>query len=73
MAAPFDQKRILVLKEQQYRYKIALSELAGSESEAHEGNYAKAIRKVRNWITAPGVSKQTGAAKVLGEYEDFRG
>lgn len=30
--SPFDQKKILVLEEQQYRYQIALSDLAGSSS-----------------------------------------
>ncbi len=68
----FRSKKILVLEEQRYRYQIALSDLAGSEIEAHEGHYANAIRKVRNWITTLGACEQIGA-KVLGEYEDFRG
>ena len=72
-SSPFDQKKILVLEEQQYRYQITLSDLAGSDIEAHEGDYTKAIRKVRNWITTLGVPNQLGASKVLREYEDFRG
>ena len=71
--SPLDQKRILVLEEQKYRYQIALSDLAGSDIEAHEGDYAKAVRKVCNWITTFGASEQMGATKVLSEYEDFRG
>ena len=71
--SPFDQKKILVLEEQKYRYQIALSDLAGSDIEAHEGDYAKAIRKVRNWVTTLGVRQQIGASKLVGEYEDFRG
>ena len=51
----------------------SLSDLAGSDIEAHEGDYAKAIRKVRNWVTTLGVRQQIGASKLVGEYEDFRG
>lgn len=71
--SPYDQKRILVLEEQQYRYQVALSDLAGSDIEAHEGDYAIAIRKVRNWITTLGGFEQIGASSVSAEYEDFRG
>ena len=72
-SSPLDQKKILVLEEQKYRYQIVLSDLAGSDIEAHEGDYTKAIRKVRNWVTTLGVSQQIGASKVVGKYEDFRG
>ena len=71
--SPFNEKKILVLEEQKFRYQIALSDLAGSDIEAHEGKYEVAIRKVRNWITTLGVPIQIGADKVSGEYEDFRG
>ena len=71
--SPFDQKKILVLEEQKYRYQIALSDLAGRDIEMHDGKYVTAIRKVRNWITTLGVPEQIGASKVLGEFEDFRG
>ena len=60
-----------MLEEQSYRYQIALSDLAGIDIKAHEGEYAKAIGKVRYWIPIPGESQQIGPSKVLGEYEDF--
>ena len=69
--SPFDQKKILVLEDQKYRYRISLSDLAGNDIEAHEGDYAKAIRKVRNWITSLGGFELLGPSKVLSEYEDF--
>ncbi len=68
----FEQKKILVLEEQEYRYQASLSDLAGNDVEAHEGDYAKAMRKVRNWITSLGGFEQLGASKILGEYDDFR-
>ena len=67
----YDKKNILVLEEQQYRYQIALSDLAGSDIQAHGGDYAKAMRKVRNWIMTIGEFERLGSSKVLGEYEDF--
>ncbi len=68
---PLDQKKILVLEEQKYRYQAAISDLAGNDIEAHEGDYSKAMRKVRNWITSLGGFELLGASKILGEYDDF--
>ena len=43
-------KVILVLEEQRYRYQATISDLAGSDIEAHHGEYQIAVRKVRNWL-----------------------
>lgn len=69
---PYETKSILILEEQQYRYQAALSDLAGSDIEAHGGDYAKAVRKVRNWLSGHGGFERIGAAKVVAEYEDFQ-
>lgn len=69
---PFSDKSILILEEQQYRYQAALSDIAGSDIEAHSGDYAKAVRKVRNWLSGHGGFERIGAAKILAEYEDFQ-
>ena len=47
---PFDQKDFLVLEERKYRYKEALSDIAGLDIQFHKGDYEIAIRKIRNWI-----------------------
>ena len=47
-AGPLSTKVILVLEEQRYRYQAAISDLAGSDIEAHHGDYQLAVRKVRN-------------------------
>ena len=44
-------KVILILEEKRYRYQKAISDLAGSDIEAHGGKYETAVRKVRNWLT----------------------
>lgn len=62
-----------MLEEQQYRYQVALSDLAGSDTEVHGGDYVTEVRKVRNWITTLGGFEQVGASSVSAEYEDFRG
>jgi len=69
---PFETKAILVLEERKYRYQAALSDISGRDIEVHEGNFALAIRKVRNWITSLGGFPTIGAAKIVSEYEDFQ-
>lgn len=65
-------KKILVLEEQPYRYQAALSDLAGVDIDAHEGNYRLAVRRVRNWISGMPGFEVIGAEKILVEYEDFQ-
>ena len=65
-------KVILVLEEQRYRYQAAISDLAGSDIEAHHGDYQLAIRKVRNWLAGIPGFEVIGAARVLADYEDFQ-
>ena len=70
---PLSEKVILVLEERRYRYQAAISDLAGSDIEAHGGNYRTAVRKVRNWLAGPGgFGDVVGAARILAEYEDFQ-
>lgn len=69
---PFSSKVVLILEEEKYRYQAAISDLAGTDIEAHGAKFQVAIRKVRNWITGQGGFEEVGAAKVLSEYEDFQ-
>jgi len=66
------EKVILVLEEQRYRYQAAISDLAGSDIEAHQGNYQTAVRKVRNWLAGMPGFEGIGSARVLADYEDFQ-
>ena len=69
---PYSDKLILILEEKPYRYQAAISDLAGSDIAAHEGDYATAVRKVRNWLAGQGGFEFIGAAQILAEYEDFQ-
>ena len=58
-------KVILVLEEDRYRYQAAISDLAGSDVEAHHGDYQVAVRKVRNWLAGMAGFESIGAAACL--------
>lgn len=66
------EKVILVLEEQRYRYQAAISDLAGSDIEAHHGDYQIAVRKVRNWLAGMPGFEGVGGARVLADYEEFQ-
>ena len=65
-------KVILVLEQERFRYQAAISDLAGSDVEAHHGDHAVAVRKVRNWLAGIGGFERIGGARVLADYEDFQ-
>ncbi|WP_299438203.1 hypothetical protein [uncultured Rhodospira sp.] len=65
-------KRFLILEEQKYRYQAAISDLAGCDIQAHQGQYGVAVRKVRNWLVSEAGTTAPGAERILGAYEDFQ-
>lgn len=68
-----EEKRFLILEEKPYRYQVSLSDLAGCDIEDHGADFAKAVRKVRNWlVTEAGISADP-PAKILAKYADFQG
>lgn len=69
---PLSRKHILILEEKHYRYQAAISDLAGSDIEAHDGNYEVAVRKIRNWLVGLRGFERIGPARILAEYEDFQ-
>lgn len=68
-----DQKKILILEEEPYRYQAAISDLAGWDIMSHGGDYQKAVRKVRNWLVSEAEVNADGATRILGAYVDFQG
>ena len=68
---PLSDKIFLVLEEEPYRYQAAISDLAGFDIQSHGGNYAKAVKKVRDWIAAQEGIEQLEANQVIAEYEVF--
>lgn len=69
---PFDEKCILILEEQPYRYQAAISDLAGRDIQRHGGEYVSAIRVVRKWLVSTGEFEEVPASRVISEYEDFQ-
>lgn len=69
---PFSSKVILILEAKRFLYQKTISDLAGSDVQAHNGEYETAVRKVRNWLTETGGFEQIGAARIVAEYEDFQ-
>ena len=67
-----ENKRILILEEERYRYQSAISDLAGCDIQVHSGDYQKAVRKVRNWLVNEAGAEQVGASRIFGAYADFQ-
>lgn len=66
-------KAILVLEQTRYDYRVALSDISGWDIEAHEGDFLKAIRKVRNWLVSKAGIDAEGPARIGDRYADFLG
>jgi hypothetical protein len=66
-------KSCLVLDTDRYRYQEYISDIAGQDIEAHQGNSRRAIRAVRNWLGASraNIRHTPGAAAIHGRFERF--
>lgn len=64
-------KKLLVVAEDQYKYQVALSDIAGWDIDAHDGKYDKAIRCVRNWLVSH-LQGIPAASTIIGHYIGFQ-
>ncbi|WP_209001758.1 hypothetical protein [Stappia albiluteola] len=69
---PFSSKAILVLEHTKYDYQKSLSDISGWDIEYHEGDYEKAVKRVRNWLVAQAGAQRIGASLILGKYIAFQ-
>jgi hypothetical protein len=67
-----EQKKFLILEEKRYRFQAAISDISGSDIEAHGADYRKAVSSVRNWLVSEAGVAPMGASKILAEYGDFQ-
>ncbi|MDW4550515.1 hypothetical protein R5H32_14220 [Defluviimonas sp. D31] len=67
-----EEKKFLILEEKRYRFQAAISDISGSDIEAHGGDYQKAVAKVRNWLVSEAAATPVGATKILQSYTDFQ-
>lgn len=66
-------KRVLILDIERYRYQRFMSDIAGQDIHAHDGNPAAAIVEVVNWLRlASDVPNIPGGTRVAEEYLAFQ-
>lgn len=67
----YSAKRLLVTAAAQYKYQVAISDIAGWDIQSHDNDYATAFRVVRNWLAANGLTTHP-AARIEGHYLGFQ-
>ena len=67
-----NKKKFLILEEQKYRYQAALSDISGSDIQAHNSDYQIAVKKVRNWLVNVAGAESIGPAAIFQHYTDFQ-
>jgi hypothetical protein len=65
-------KAILVLEHTIYDTKKSLSDIAGWDVLAHDGNYDMAVRQVRNWMVQAAGASPIGPARIIANYASFQ-
>lgn len=65
-------KSILILEETRYDYQRALSDIAGWDIQAHDGDHIAAVRHVSVWLARQANMPRTGAARILANYAAFQ-
>lgn len=68
---PYTLKRCLVLEEQRYRYRAAISDLSGSDIAVHGGSAETLVTEVRNWLTNKTLEPVPGPARVWTAFLEF--
>lgn len=65
-------RRCLILDTDPYRYQKFISDIAGQDIRAHEGDPGKAVAATRNWLATVSKRKLPGAAELNRTYAEFR-
>ncbi len=67
----WQEKQILILEKEQYRYQKALSDLSGSDIKSHNDDPSKIITVVRDWFVATaGIRIKSGNA-IWSKFNEF--
>jgi hypothetical protein len=72
-ATPWDDKQMLVLETERYRYQAAISDLANVDIEAHADDPPTGMTAVRNWLEIAGPVDMPGPSALWGEFTEFMG
>jgi len=69
---PLTAKSILILEETRFDYQRSLSDIAGWDIHAHDADFVKIVRIVRDWLVHHAGAAPVGAAKIRGDYATFQ-
>lgn len=64
-------KRTLILEQEPYRYKAAVSDLAGSDIACHHGKPETLVAEVRNWLDGQTGLRAPGPAQIWAAFLTF--
>lgn len=64
-------KKILVLEKERYRYKVALSDLSGSDIKNHNDEPIKLTKAVRDWFVTEELRTGPSHTKIWYDFNDF--
>lgn len=67
-----ESKQILVLEHSRYDYQKTLSDISGWDIHSHDGDYEKAVRRVRSWLVSQAAAPAIGPALIQGKYAAFQ-
>lgn len=70
--APLDTKSILILEQTRYDYQKGLSDISGWDIEAHDGDFIKIVRIMRDWLVRHANANPVGPSKIQGNYVAFQ-
>jgi hypothetical protein len=65
------QKRCLILGSEPYQYQAALSDMSGSDIQAHGDEPEKLVREVRNWLNSQSSRHAAGPTKIWTDFHIF--
>ena len=65
-------KRCLILDTQPYRYQKLISDIAGQDIRAHDGNAGKVLVLTRNWLATVSKRNLPGPAELERLYDEFQ-
>ena len=67
----WQEKQILILEKEQYRYQKALSDLSGSDIKSHNDNQARIIPVVRDWFVATAGIRTKSGNSIWSKFNEF--
>ena len=68
---PWQQKKILILEKEKYRYQASISDLSGSDIKNHEDEPIKLTKAIRDWFVTEELETGPSHTKIWYDFNDF--